>query len=391
MRRWTGLLLTVALLCALCVARADDTGALSETELNEWLVRAMSDSLGQTPLNAPVDKASLTEDGYAFLYSFATLYYDKPELDTQSRLQGISVTGEGYAGPRGVALGSDVQDVLDAYGGQNPQLLSDGGLAALYAINDLPRAAYWGWAQLDAQGAVAAVRLAMHVRSDEDCYTDAGLLYELEDGKVTGIRAYGLCAVVTLEEVVGNLNAVLGVEAASGLAQTEPVVVGYYSEHDANGFLDTDLVFDGLNFLTATDADARALLGEPTAQNTVTDDTGEALMTLEWTGVSMTFAENGARLETVTLTGGALEGPRGLAVGMPRAEALKLFMADGEGRVLSGSAVLYGDGINAPYGLLEGGADAGAARYVCRVDGVDVTLRLAFAQGVLSEIMIYSW
>ena len=93
MKRIICLLIAFCLLCPL-YALADDSGVLAESELNEWVVKALRDSAAERPLNAPVGEESHTEDGYAFIYDFATLYYDKPELDENSVLLAVSVTNE---------------------------------------------------------------------------------------------------------------------------------------------------------------------------------------------------------------------------------------------------------------------------------------------------------
>lgn len=207
-RRFLTMLLAVCLLMALApAARADDAGALSEGELNAWLDIVLRQSVEESPLNAPVGEESLTEDGYAFLYSFATLYYDKPTLDAKSRLKAVAVTDERFPAPRDIRLGADASAIMDSFGWQNPTLEGDGLFAALYELNDLPRAAYWSIAQLD-QGALRSVQCGVHVQAADDLYTDAGLLISLEDGKVSDIRVYGLCDTVAMSDVVDNLETV---------------------------------------------------------------------------------------------------------------------------------------------------------------------------------------
>ena len=133
------------LLCPL-YAFADDSGVLAEGELNEWVVKVLRDSAAGQPINAPVGEESHTEDGYAFIYDFATLYYDKPVLDQDSVLLAVSVTDEAYPGPRGIKLGDAQSVLIDTYGWQNPTLVGDGIFAAFYRLNSLPQSAYWSWA-----------------------------------------------------------------------------------------------------------------------------------------------------------------------------------------------------------------------------------------------------
>jgi hypothetical protein len=206
-------LLMTFLGCAPLGARADDTGVLSEKELNGWLQELLRSTLSQQPQNAPVGEESLTEDGYAFLYGQATLFYDKPVLDQSSKLQAVSVTDEGLVTPRGIAVGSPAQLLVDTYGWQNPGLMTDGFMAPFYVLNQLPQAAYWAWAQVE-EGKPVMVNCYIHVQMAQDVYTDAGVHYTLEDGVVSGIRVYGLGSLISLQDVLGNLEAFSQTQAA---------------------------------------------------------------------------------------------------------------------------------------------------------------------------------
>lgn len=193
---------------------ADDAGALSEDELTAWISQLLLDTKDLRPLNAPVDEQALTEDGYAFVYDFATLYFDRPARDEASVLQAISLTAQSYAAPRGVRLGDDEMALLVTFGWQNLYLTGDGSLAAFYRVEDLPRAAYWSWARHDEDWTLTGVQCAVHVLQEDGRYTDAGLRFELEAGAVSSIRVYGLNQSVSLADVRANLSAVQGVEEA---------------------------------------------------------------------------------------------------------------------------------------------------------------------------------
>ncbi len=205
LKRIICLFMMLFLLCPL-YAFADDSGVLAEGELNEWVVKVLRDSAAGQPINAPVGEESHTEDGYAFIYDFATLYYDKPVLDQDSVLLAVSVTDEAYPGPRGIKLGDAQSVLIDTYGWQNPTLVGDGIFAAFYRLNSLPQSAYWSWAQLDGAGAITGVQCAIHVQVSDGRYTDAGVVYSLEGGVVTAIRVYGLSSFISADEVRGNLR-----------------------------------------------------------------------------------------------------------------------------------------------------------------------------------------
>ena len=318
------------LLCPL-YAFADDSGVLAEGELNEWVVKVLRDSAAGQPLNAPVGEESHTEDGYAFIYDFATLYYDKPVLDQDSVLLAVSVTDEAYPGPRGIKLGDAQSVLIDTYGWQNPTLVGDGIFAAFYRLNSLPQSAYWSWAQLDGAGAITGVQCAIHVQVSDGRYTDAGVVYSLEGGVVTAIRVYGLSSFISADEVRGNLEAVGNVQTAA-----EDAVGGTY-------------------------------------------------LNLTWSGVELIWLEEaaGGRAQSLRVSNAQTEGPRGLKAGMTFEEASSLFLSEGKPGVLYGQPgdTDYGEAVNEGtqtlltyYTAAESAQSAGS--YV---------LQLVFENGALKE------
>ena len=265
LKRIICLFMMLFLLCPL-YAFADDSGVLAESELNEWVVKVLRDSAAGQPINAPVGEESHTEDGYAFIYDFATLYYDKPVLDQDSVLLAVSVTDEAYPGPRGIKLGDAQSVLIDTYGWQNPTLVGDGIFAAFYRLNSLPQSAYWSWAQLDGAGAITGVQCAIHVQVSDGRYTDAGVVYSLEGGVVTAIRVYGLSSFISADEVRGNLEAVESVQtAASGDAVDDvpdvTLSAATVAANQAQPFGLKDLSFSGMDYATLTLEGAKAALG----------------------------------------------------------------------------------------------------------------------------------
>ncbi len=377
-------------LCLLCVsgapALADEAGVLTEEELGAWLNRLLVSTVGVQPSNAPVGQESLTEDGYAFLYPQATLYYDKPELDAASRLTAVAVTDEALDMPRGIRLGAPAEMLMAAYGWQNPTLAGDDSSAPLYTLDQLPQAAYWAWAQR-AGDALLSVQCGIHAGMGEGRYTDTGVIYTVAGGVVTSIRIYGLRATTDLAGALANLNAVRGGAKATGV--TVPSA--------AQPFAASDLQFDRMDFLTLNEKGAAVLLGSPASEQWAQEDGGRWLHTLTYERAMLVFSldqnrENG-RLDTLVLRGDGFTGPRGLQAGMTADAALALFQADGKGRVSGGAALLYGDGQTPPFGTLERDTGASAIlRYAAALpDGGAVALHLAFKNGALSELTIYRY
>lgn len=391
-----GLILVMVLFLLPVCALADDAGVLTEQELNQWVSQAVARAQSRQPMNAPVGEESLTEDGYAFIFDFATFYYDKPVLDEQSVLKAFVLTDGSYADPRGLKLDASLDSVMAVYGWQNRELQGDDDFAALYVENDLPQSAYWAWAQR-AGHQVATLRCAVHVRLDEDVYTDSGLLYTFADGKVTAIRAYGLSERLTRAEVEDNLMAVRAVQEAAG---TTPVAQSGDSNlpvSDAEMFSQSDLEFMGINYLTLDEAAAEKVFGPIESEDWVQDDTGEWLHTTHRGGLTLTHVLNAEKtqshLEMLSASFYEIDGPRGIRLGSDIEEVIGLFRCDGQGRTQGAMTLLYGDGINPPYGALEQGGGSMILRYATLPEGSEkpVTLYLSFIGSFLSEMMLYSW
>ena len=391
MQKLLALLLSLCLLCALFpTAVADDAGALSETELIAWIDRLLLDTRNLQPLNAPVGEESLTEDGYAFLYDFATLYYDKPVLDKTSVLQAVSLTDSSYAAPRGIRIGSEEDTLIATFGWQNPYLMGDSSFAAFYRTEDLPRAAYWSWAQHDDEWKLTSVQCAMHVQVGSGRYTDAGVLFSLENRTVTGVRVYGLNRLIGLEDVQANLNAVAGVERAALRAMDEHVE-GYSVISTAEIFSEKDLTFAGMDFHALTASDLEKALGEK-AQTETVQDGDRQLISASWADVDF-IDETDSLMDTLSVSSSRLAGPRGIRVGDAVDAVLNAFASDGEARVLGSQAILYGDGVSAPCGVMEQTPDGLFVSYTAHVENseANATLTLQFDDGLLTEWTLYLW
>jgi len=377
---------------------------MTEIELGNWVTQVLLQSKDETPQNHPVGEESLTDSGYAFLYSFATLYYNKPELDNQSVLQGFAITNENMVTPRGISLGSSAWDLIGAYGWQNPDLLGDDSFSALYQLNNLPDGAYWCWAQRSDAG-IASVRCAVHADLGTGSrYTDAGILYHVQDGLVSAIHVYGLNQSITLEDVQSNLWAVAAVQAA-GSGDGEPAAVPFHSrrnvpDSEAPVFGEMDLNFAGIHFLELNETNAALSLGPPDWDEWVPDDTGEWLYTTYREGLVLTYLldreRENSRLETLCITNPEWEGPRGMLILDAADSVISRFFSNGASAVFYEETLLYGNGLTPPYGAVFVSSEWIIARYVAIIRGMDgvereATLCLSFADDQLVEILLYSW
>jgi hypothetical protein len=403
-KTFRGILCLIAFTLSLVAlpALADDAGVLTEGELSNWINQVLAETRGQQPQNAPVGEESRTEDGYAFLYPSATLYYDKPVLDGASVLHGFAITDEAAVTPRGIRLGSPVETLIAAYGWQNHELFGDGSLAVFYQLSQLPGGAYWSWAGLD-EGGISSVRCAVHAAfGTEGMYTDAGILYQVQSGVVTSINVYGLDQQITLAEVESNLRAVTAVQASiSGDAGMNTAVsaAGNFVKSEAPAFYSGDLAFEGIDFLTLDEKGAEATFGAPQQETWVPDGTSGWFYTADFGGLTLTFVldanKQNARLESLNILREGVPGPRGILIGDTLDSVLARFQSDGTGETLETEALLYGDGQTPPYGALALLDGAATLRYVTQADdgGImrEVTLRLSFVGGQLKDMLLYSW
>ncbi|HNW86394.1 MAG TPA: hypothetical protein PLP25_11785 [Candidatus Limiplasma sp.] len=385
--------LAVALLLLCTSALADEAGVLTETELSAWLNKLLLSTVGVQPLNAPVGEESLTDDGYALMYPTATLYYNQPTLNAQSKLQAVAVTDEALDMPRGIRLGAPESMLLAAYGWQNPTLAGDDTFAPLYVLNQLPDSAYWAWAQRSGDQ-LQSVRCAIHAGVGAGRYTDTGILYTLNAGLVDAIRIYGLNRTIDQTEVESNLAAVGGVPTAGA----DQGVAGVTVQSDAEPFGARDMKFGGMDVITLTEKGAGMVFGDFTGEEWAQDEQNAWLHTLVFPDATLVFGmdqqKQNPRLESLTLRSGDRIGPRGLMLGGALDKVLELFRCDGTGAVSGSAALLYGDGQNPPYGTLEQTGQDATLRYAAvwtDTDGatVQVALHLTFTDAKLAEIMLY--
>lgn len=391
-RKCLSLIAAMLLICTFPTALADDTGALTEGELSAWVSRVLLSTKDAQPVNAPVGEESLTEDGYAFIYDQATLYYDKPVLDQSSVLQAITVTDEGLASPRGIKLGDEQKRFLSIFGWQNPALEGDESLAPLYVVDQLPSSAYWAWAQREGEK-IASVQCAIHAGTG-DGYTDAGVRYTFSGGKIDAIHVYGLTKIIALEAAISNAETV---KALMGdIAPTQ--VRG----NEQSEFNQDDLKFSGMDYRTLNETVATQVFGEMGYESWKQDDTSEWMHTTERTDVMITYIadadKQNERADALLIVRPGFDGPRGIRIGDSIDNVTSLFKISSEvGIMPSGATTLYGDGVNPPYAIMENNGEATVTVNYCAImddaagEKKPVNLYLTFFDGFLSEMMIYSW
>lgn len=389
MKKWLMLLLCVLLAAPLSASAEEERETLTMAELNAWAAAYQARAVQSAPLNDP--SSDVTEDGYRFVYDFATLYAAQPEMTAESTLRAVVVTSPTEAGPRDTRVESEARTILNAFYQENAELLGSRNVAVLYQVDLLPESFQWAMVQRDGQR-METIQYAVHeqLASGGEGYTDAGLVYTIENGLVTAIRAYGLSAQTSLSEVQAVREQVARDAAEKSYVQVDSSLNGAMLTR----FDGADLVFSGLDFVGLTPEEAESTLGQAISDEWMKDDKGY-IRTMTFTNCELTFLcdqkKQNPRIYMLTAVGNELEGPRSVRLGDGFASVLNRFR-HGEGEFDGTSAeTLYGDEETGEFGLAEYGADASATlRYgLVLDDGRQVVLYLSFRDMTLDEMLIY--
>ncbi|NMD38660.1 MAG: hypothetical protein GYA87_08290 [Christensenellaceae bacterium] len=374
-------------------AEGDTDNVPGGVEIREWVQLMDSNARKTAPLNAPITEENKTEFGYEYQYSFATLYYSKPVLD-EAQLLAVQVIDSKIPDPRGVLCFDSYITLLEKYPNDNPLLYGDYDMATLYVQNQMPDRAYWGSLMRNGQN-ITTIEYTIHETMPDNTYSDIKLSFNIEDNKVYSYGVFGLEEIVSLAEVEAGLQQVQKVMELKSYH-------GYFSSVDGTQldmFVREDLYFSGIDFVELTPNDAIAKLGEPDTDNTMKNDDGKWYRTLNWSGVEITFLfdenQKFIRCDKITINDTNMEASRGIKVGDAFPSVFSKFRS-GEG-VLSDNMVeqLYGDSINAPYGIARYGENGISLTYAIDVspsveNQYTVIMNLNFTNDYLNEIIYYT-
>ena len=393
MKKMTLMLLVLALMCALlpfaAVAEETEADTLLYSEVVEWTDRYKARAMDAQPLNDPA--ASLTEEGYEFIYDFAILYADQPIMAADTVVYAVVVTDPMEEGPRGIRVDDTLAQVTATFYNENPDLVGSRENAVLYLIDMLPETLQWAEVQRNGQR-VVTVQYAVHeqLTVGGEGYSDAGLILTMQDGTVSAIRAYGVESRITFDEVY-DLRGRMQMAAQAADYQQVPMS---YDGASLEKFSGADLIFSGMDFTTLTPDYVAMRLGAPMDDVTVQDGT-MAIRTMVWEDCEITFLCNAdgtnARVYMFYISGEGIDGPRAVCVGNTFPEVFNRFR-NGEGEFDGVSReVLYGSEESGEFGLANYGADGSVTlRYgLVLQDGTRVVLHMTFTEMVLTEMMVY--
>ena len=151
-KRLISVLLTLGLLLQILPAMAADDGAdpLVYSELSSLIDVVLNYAKTQEPILVPENEADITEDGYAFQYTFGTLYMNHPQMDEDAALLSFVINSE-ITACHDTYIGEPVKDLLASFYSENEILSGDYEHAVLYVFDSLPEYAAWAWVSRDGQ------------------------------------------------------------------------------------------------------------------------------------------------------------------------------------------------------------------------------------------------
>ena len=364
-----------------CVPALAETVPVTETEIAS-LVERIQDLASQSEvLNDPTADDAVSEDGTAYQYDFGVLYRDGED----DRVSAILVMDAEIEGPRGVRIDWSVNQVMDAFPCDNPELRGSREEAVLYLEGSAEDGFRYGLVERDGQ----RIRVMEYGAVDPAKESRAALTLQISGDGVDAI-------------FVSGLNGTFSREDAADLYREleEKKSVNWYSRvpQSLNGaeleiFGEADLDFSELSYLTAVPE----MFGDNVEDVLIDNDDGTWLRRVDGDGFEAVFScdsegRNAFPL-SYTILSPDLEGPRAVRLGDLFHEDFNRFR-NGEGEVdESGmTEVLYGTPGTAPYGLAEYGNGAEMTlRYVTpTLGGPDVELRLRYEDTVLTEIILHT-
>ena len=340
---------------------AEESAPLTREELEMYLSSLAEEALLDDALGV------LEGEGGASVvqYTGGTLEIADEDLSPETAVLGARLA-EDQEDPRGLRLGDSLDALLSAYPNDNPRLYGSYYDAALFLAGEKPEISL-GYALRDGQRVTQVTYLVLSWLPEG--VIRCGVEYRLRQGMIDDIRVFGMQDIITEEEAG---------EICVSVSCMQEISEYFAYPQDADGqalapFSREDLSFAGIDFLDLTAEAAFSAFGPAPVDEWTEDSTGEALRLLQWDGVTILLLydaqRNFLRADSMTVNDDVLEGPRGVRIGdylesvLFRFRHMDTFSDDS-------TLLLYGDGEQAPYGVLS-----------YSPEGTEITYALALEDG----------
>lgn len=388
MKKLLALLLASLLLCCCALGEtAEEYAGDPEAEENAFLTKEEIDmyltALAGDALALGVESSATSEDSGVTTVKFAggaEVYIADEELTETSAVLGARLNAM-QEDLRGIHLGDTLEDVLSVYPNDNPNLAGSRFDAALY-VNDQRPEATVGYLLRLGQPVTEVTHLVFSW--EDEGVVRCGVTYQFEQDIVTGISIFGLGSLVPEADALEEISNVAQIQEIRDFTPFPTSLQG----ESLNPFEESDLAFNGLDFLQLTNESAESALGEAPVDEWMEDGEG-FLRVRQWDEASVIFVydaqKNFVGVDTLTVVSENIEGPRGVHVGDGMESVMNRFHR-GEIMPLENGFALYGDGENAPYGVLSYGETTATLTYALTTKTMKTVIwSLEFVNGTLES------
>ena len=382
-RKTVFLFLLMAVLIAGAAARAESSPITGE-EIQALAAQVRAMAKQARPLNDPEEDAA-AEDGYAWQFEFGVVYGDRDTWTEETEMNAFQVMDEEIAGPRGIRISWDVNQVMEAIPCENDAMYGTPQEATLYLEGEQDGVFRYGRVERDGQR-ITAIEYG---EADAGQGKRTALVLGISGDGVESIRGEGFRETVPAE----NLQE-LYAELEEGKSHYEYARVP--RSRDGSGlayFSEADLDFASLSYRTAEPA----IFGSNVEDMIIDNEDGTWLRRVDGEGFEAVFtcdaAGQNTQIKSYEILSPELEGPRGVRLGDLFHEDFSRFPS-GEGALSEDGTreTLYGTEGRAPFGTAEyGDGSEMTLRYVTpTLGGGDVELILRYRDTVLSEIILHT-
>ncbi|MBQ4074183.1 MAG: hypothetical protein IJD39_03140 [Clostridia bacterium] len=379
MKKLISLLLALLLITGACLAEPMTEEAAYPTyeELEIYL-----SALRQRSLEGSVEITKADNGDTLAIVSEGLLRIADETLDKNTAVLG-AVLDPTAACPRGLMIGDSLSKLLSTYPNHNPDLAGNYNDAALYISGSKPEAVL-GWVLRDGQRVTQVTHCIYHWVADG--VISCGVSYQIDNDMIVNIAVFGMDQRIDETQALQEIADTAEIQEATHY-------FAYPKSEDGSllaPFVREDLSFGGLDFLDLTPEMATAVLGSSPVDEWKQDSSGEYLRIRQWDGVSIYFNYDSSKqfkqVNSMLINGDTLEGPRGVRVG-DSMESVMYRFSHGQGGTVDNGIALYGDGVNAPFGILAYGETTATINYALSPDGEAlVHWQLTFVGGKLQEM-----
>jgi len=379
MKKLISLLLALLLITGACLAEPMTEEAAYPTyeELEIYL-----SALRQRSLEGSVEITKADNGDTLAIVSEGLLRIADETLDKNTAVLG-AVLDPTAACPRGLMIGDSLSKLLSTYPNHNPDLAGNYNDAALYISGSKPEAVL-GWVLRDGQRVTQVTHCIYHWVADG--VISCGVSYQIDNDMIVNIAVFGMDQRIDEAQALQEIADTAEIQEATHY-------FAYPKSEDGSQlapFVREDLSFGGLDFLDLTPEMATAVLGSSPVDEWKQDSSGEYLRIRQWDGVSIYFDYDSSKqfkqVNSMLINGDTLEGPRGVRVG-DSMESVMYRFSHGQGGTVDNGIALYGDGVNAPFGILAYGETTATINYALSPDGEAlVHWQLTFIGGELQEM-----